>query len=127
MAPSRRTRLRCTGRPEFLRERLGDDGSWPGFLVSGWLAGAVLHKTDWFYEAARVFVILAERVKSMSAADVAWLAAALRRVGVDSEDALLGAARERLSETQRPDGSWPSDDAPVLDVHTTLTAIRAVR
>ena len=112
---------------EFLRERLGDDGSWPGFLVSGWLAGAVLHKTDRFYEAARIFVILTERAKSMSAADVAWLAAAVRRVGVDSEDALLVAAMERLSETQRPDGSWPSDDAPVLDVHTTLTAIRAIR
>ena len=111
----------------FLRERLGDDGSWPGFLVSGWLGGAVLTKSDCFYEAARIFVILTERVKSMSAADVAWLAAALRRVGVDSEDALLAAARERLGETQRPDGSWPSDDAPALDVHTTLTAIRAVR
>jgi Prenyltransferase and squalene oxidase repeat len=112
---------------DFLRERLGGDGAWPGFLVSGWLAGAVLHKTDRFYEAARIFVTLTERVKSMSAADVAWLLAALRRVGVDSEDGLLVAARERLKETQRPDGSWPSDDAPALDVQTTLTAIRAVR
>ncbi len=63
--------------------------------MSGWLAGAVLHKTDRFYEAARIFVILTERAKSMSAADVAWLAAAVRHVGVDSEDALLVAATER--------------------------------
>jgi hypothetical protein len=37
------------------------------------------------------------------------------------------AARQRLTETQRPDGAWPSDDAPTFDVHTTLTALRALR
>jgi hypothetical protein len=41
-----------------------------------------------------------------SAADVAWLLAALRHAGVETGDALLIAARDRLSETQRPDGSW---------------------
>jgi hypothetical protein len=111
----------------FLRENLADDGSWPGFLVSGWLAAAVLHRTEWFYEVARIFVILAERVPAMSAADVAWLTAALRRVGVEPGDSLMAAAKQRLSETQRPDGAWTSDDAPALDVHTTLTAIRAIR
>jgi len=119
------TRLSRAG--GFLRDNLADDGSWPGFLVSGWLAAAVLYRTEWFYEAARMFVLLTERVKAMSAADVAWLTAALRRVGVAPEDSLMTAARQRLSETQRPDGAWPSDDAPALDVHTTLSAIRAFR
>jgi hypothetical protein len=100
---------------------------WPGFLISGWLAGAVLHRAGWFYEAARIFVNLAERVATMTAADTAWMAAALRRAGVAAEDSLLKAARARLSETQRSDGSWPSDDDAAFDVHTTLTAIRAVR
>jgi hypothetical protein len=108
-------------------DQLGEDGSWPGFLVSGWLAAAVLHRTEYFYESARMFVGLAERVPTMSAADAAWMALALRRAGVSSEDRLLVAARRRLDETQRPDGGWPSDDAPALDVHTTLTALRALR
>jgi hypothetical protein len=110
-----------------IKDSLGDDGSWPGFLVSGWLGAAVLHRTEYFYEAARMFVILSDRVRAMSAADTAWMTAALRRAGVSSDDALMVAARQRLSDTQRSDGAWPSDDAPALDVHTTLTALRALR
>jgi hypothetical protein len=110
-----------------IREQVEESGPWPGFLMSGWLAGAVLHRSGWFYEAARMFVLLGERVRTMSAADVASLVAALRRAGVSAEDTLLVAARERLSQTQRPDGGWPSDDDPSFDVHTTLTALRALR
>ena len=51
----------------------------------------------------------------------------MRRVGMSSDDWLLTAARKRLTETQRSDGGWPSDDGPAFDVHTTLTAIRALR
>jgi hypothetical protein len=110
-----------------IRDSLEENGTWPGFLVSGWLAAAVLHKTEWFYESARMFVVLAERVPTMSAADIAWMAAALRRAGVGTEDALLVAARNRLTATQRSDGAWPSDDGAAFDVHTTLTALRACR
>ena len=108
-----------------LRDALDETGAWPGFLISGWLAAAVLHRTEWFYEAARMQFALTERAPTMSPADVAWMLAALRRVGVGDES-LLAAARGRLDETQRSDGGWPSDDAPALDVHTTLTALRAL-
>jgi hypothetical protein len=110
-----------------IRDQIEESGAWPGFLVSGWLAGAVLHRTGWFYEAARIFVLLGERVRTMSAADAAWLVAALRRAGVSPDDTLLVAARGRLTQTQRSDGAWPSDDGPDFDVHTTLTALRALR
>jgi hypothetical protein len=106
---------------------VAQDGTWPGYLVSGWLAAAVLHHSGWFYEAARMFVILRERVKDMTAADTASMVASLRRIGVSAEDPLLASARERLAETQRSDGAWPSDDSPTFDVHATLTGIRAVR
>jgi hypothetical protein len=106
---------------------VSENGTWPGYLVSGWLAGAVLHRTGWFYEAARILVVLQERVPTMSAADTAWMVAALRRAAVAPDDALFVAARQRLSATQRPDGAWPSDDAPAFDVHATLTALRALR
>jgi len=110
-----------------IRDQVDEGGGWPGFLVSGWLAGAVLHRTGWFYESARIFVVLGDRVKSMSASDTALMTAALRRAGVSPDDSLMVAARQRLTETQRPDGAWPSDDAPAFDVHTTLTALRALR
>jgi hypothetical protein len=109
-----------------LRDALDDTGAWPGFLISGWLAAAVLHRTEWFYESARIQFTLTERIPTMSASDVAWMVAALRRVGANTDESLLAAARNRLDKTQRSDGGWPSDDAPALDVHTTLTALRAL-
>src|SRR3982751_1817410 len=109
------------------RAAMREDGSWPSYLVAGWLGGAMLYHAGWFYEAAQIQVILAERAPDMTPAGVAWLAAAFRRVGMSSDDWLLTAARKRLTETQRVDGGWPSDDGPSFDVHTTLTAIRALR
>jgi hypothetical protein len=107
---------------------LTDDGAWPGFLISGWLAAALLHRTGSFYESARICMLLRERVPTLSAADVAWLVAALRRmgVGVAGDDALIGAGQARLSDLQRSDGAWPSEDGETFDVHTTLTALRAL-
>jgi hypothetical protein len=109
------------------RAAMHEDGSWPSYLVAGWLGGALLYHAGWFYEAAQIQVILAERVPDMTAADVAWLGAAMRRAGMSGDDWLLTAARKRLTETQRSDGGWESDDGPAFDVHTTLTAIRALR
>lgn len=110
----------------FLRV-LSPDGTWPSFLVTGWLGAAVLYRQEYFYEAARMQIVLTDRLPGMSPADVAWLAAALRRVGVSNDDWLLVAARQLLTQTQRSDGGWPSDDGEAFDVHTTLAAIRACR
>lgn len=110
-----------------IRDSLRPDGTWPSFLVTGWLGAAVLYWQDMYYEAARMQLVLADRVAKMSPADTAWMAAALRRVGVPPDDWLMVTARRRLAETQRTDGGWPSDDGDAFDVHTTLAAIRACR
>jgi hypothetical protein len=115
------------GAANALRNQIDETGAWPGFLASGWLTGAVLHRIGWFYEAARIFVALADRTRTMSAADAASLAAALRRAGIGPDESIVVAARERLSQTQRPDGAWPSGDDVAFDVQTTLTALRALR
>ncbi|MFG2038108.1 squalene--hopene cyclase [Dactylosporangium sp. NPDC048998] len=112
---------------EAFRASLRPDGTWPSFLVTGWLGCAVLYHLGWFYESAQIQVALADRVPDMSAADTAQLFASLRRIGMSTEDWLLSAARRRLSETQRSDGGWTSDDGDRFNVHTTLTAIRALR
>jgi hypothetical protein len=109
------------------RASLRPDGTWPSYLVAGWLGAAMLFRTGWFYESAQIKVILAERVPEMSAADVASMSSALRRSGLTLDDFLMAAARKRLAETQRPDGGWESDDGYAFDVHTTLAAIRGMR
>jgi hypothetical protein len=112
---------------EAFKAAMREDGSWPSYLVAGWLGAALLFQAAIFYESAQIQVILAERVPDMSPADVAGLMAVLRRAGMSIDDWLLVAARKRLTETQRSDGGWPSDDGDPFDVHTTLTAIRALR
>ena len=108
-----------------IRDALRPDGTWPSFLVTGWLGAAVLHRQEVYYDSARMQVVLAERVPKMTPADTAWMASALRRVGVRPDDWLMVTARRRLAETQRTDGGWPSDDGEAFDVHVTLSAIRA--
>jgi len=112
---------------EAFRAELRPDGTWPSFLATGWLGAALLYHLGWFYEAAQIQVNLTQRMPELSAADSASIGAAMRRVGMPASDWLLVAVRQRLSDTQRGDGGWPSDDGDAFDVHTTLTAIRATR
>lgn len=115
------------GAAQAIAATLRPDGSWPSFLATGWLGAAMLHRQQMFYESARIQAVLNERLADMSPSDTAWMAAALRRVGFDQGEWLLVAARQRLAQTQRSDGGWPSDDGEAFDVHTTLRAIRACR
>jgi len=123
-SPAREVIARAT---QAFRASLREDGTWPSYLVAGWLGAALLYHAGWFYEAAQIQVILATRIPEMSGANAAWLASSLRRVGISGDDFVMKAARRRLAETQRSDGGWSSDDGDVFDVHTTLAAIRAMR
>lgn len=109
----------------FVVGQLRPDGTWPSFLAAGWHAAGLLHEEQLFYESARVQLVLGDRLPDMSPADVASMAAALRRLNL-GDDWLLRSARKRLGETQRSDGGWDSDEGPIFDVNTTLIAIRAV-
>jgi hypothetical protein len=115
-----------TAAADFVVAQLRPDGTWPSFLAAGWHAAALLHERQYFYESARVQYVLSDRLSDMSPADVASMAAALRRANI-GDDWLLQSARKRLTETQRTDGGWDSDEGPIFDVNTTLIAIRACR
>lgn len=110
----------------YVAAQMRPDGTWPSFLAAGWHAAGLLHHEQAFYESARIQLVLGDRIGEMSPADVASMAAALRRLNL-GDDWLFQAARKRLGETQRLDGGWDSDEGPVFDVNTTLTAIRACR
>jgi hypothetical protein len=106
--------------------QLRPDGTWPSFLAAGWHAAGLLHGQQYFYESARVQLVLGDRLPDMSPADVASMAAALRRLNL-GDDWLLQSGRKRLAETQRVDGGWDSAEGPNFDVNTTLTVLRAFR
>jgi hypothetical protein len=102
------------------------DGTWPSFLAAGWHAAGLLHAQQYFYESARVQLVLGDRLHDMTPADVASMAAALRRVNL-GDDWLLQEARKRLAATQRTDGGWDSAEGPIFDVNMTLTVLRCFR
>lgn len=106
---------------------LAEDGSWPSYLVTGWLGAAVLYGQGRHGESVRMRGVLTRRLPDISPAGTAWLASALRRLGVPGDDALLAAARRRLAGSQRTDGGWPNEDGDAFEVHTALAAIRACR
>ena len=106
--------------------QLRPDGTWPSFLAAGWHAARLLHVQQYFYESARVQLVLGDRLPDMSPAAVASSAGARRRVNL-GDDRLLQRARKRLGETQRTDGGWDSAEGPNFDVNTTLTVLRACR
>ena len=110
----------------WLVQQLKPDGTWPSFLAAGWHAAGLLHGQQYFYESARVQLVLGDRLPDMEPADVASMAAALRRMRL-GDDWLLQSARKRLGESQRTDGGWDSAEGPNFDVNTTLTALRACR
>ncbi|MPZ26351.1 MAG: squalene--hopene cyclase [Micromonosporaceae bacterium] len=116
-----------TGAANAIAASLREDGTWPSYLVTGWLGAAVLFGQNRFWEAAQIQAVLGERLPDLLAPDVASLACALRRLQVGADDWLLLAAQRRLAEAQRSDGGWASDDAEAFTVHTTLAAIRACR
>jgi hypothetical protein len=92
----------------FAVSRLHPDGTWPSFRAAGWHLAGLLHGEQFFYESARVQLVLGDRLPDMSAADVASMAAALRRFNL-GDDWLLQAARKSLGEAQRTDGGWDSE------------------
>jgi hypothetical protein len=109
----------------FVLAQLRPDGTWPSFLAAGWHAAVLLHEQQFYYESARIQLVLGDRMAEMSPADVASMAAALRRANL-GDDWLVRNARKRLAETQRTDGGWDSAEGPLFDVNATLIALRAV-
>jgi hypothetical protein len=106
---------------------LAEDGSWPSYLVTGWLGAAMLYAQGREEDSARMRAVLHRRLGDIAPAGVAWAASALRRLGVPTDDPLLVAGRQQLAAIQRSDGSWPGEDGEEFVVHTVLTAIRACR
>ena len=111
---------------DVFRGTLDERGMWPSYLATGWVGCALLYHLGWFYESAQIQVRLADRIADMSPSDCAALAATLRRVGMSAGDWVLQSAVRRLSETQRHDGGWLSDDGLAFEVHTALAVIRAL-
>jgi len=116
----------------YLERRLAEDGSLPSFLQTYWLAAALWIRLKWGQsdvpeQATRTLDYLATQLDDETPAGaLGWMLTTLAPLGVPAEHPAIVKALALLSEQQRPDGGWASEDGPERDAWVTLQALTSL-
>jgi hypothetical protein len=117
----------------YLEQHLAPDGPLPSFLQAYWLAAALWIRLNWEQmpdlpePTRRVLDYLASRMSDeIPAGALAWMLTTFGPIGMPIEHPLIQRATVLLSEQQREDGSWASEDGPARDPYVTMEALRAL-
>jgi len=117
----------------YVEQHLAPDGSLPSFLHAHWLAAALWIRLNWDQlpdlpePMRRVLDYLAGRMSDeVPAGALAWMLTTFGPIGVPIEHPLIQRATALLSEQQREDGSWASEDGPERDPYVTEEALLAL-
>jgi hypothetical protein len=113
----------------FLEQYLTPDGSLPSFLQTHWLAAALWIRLNWGSRnlpqpTQRALDYLATQFDDETPAGaLGWMLKTLAPLGVPPEHPVIVKAVALLSEQQRPDGGWTSEDGPERDAWVSLQAL----
>jgi Prenyltransferase and squalene oxidase repeat len=113
----------------YLERNQAEDGSLPSFLQTHWLAAALWIRLeegqpDLPEQATRALDRLAIQLGDETPAGaLGWMLTTLAGLGVPEEHPSITQAVALLSEQQRPDGGWTSEDGPERDAWVTLQAL----
>jgi hypothetical protein len=116
----------------YLEGHLAEDGSLPSFLQTHWLAAALWIRLEEGQpelpeQAKRTLDYLATQLDDETPAGaLGWMLTTLAPLGVPPEHPAIVKAVAVLSEKQRPDGGWTSEDGPERDAWVTTQALRAL-
>jgi squalene-hopene cyclase-like protein/prenyltransferase/squalene oxidase-like repeat protein len=113
----------------YLESHQAEDGSLPSFLQTHWLAAALWIRLEWGQQdvpeqATRTLDYLATQLDDETPAGaLGWMLTTLAPLGLSSEHPVIVKAVALLSEQQRPDGGWTSEDGPDRDAWVTMQAM----
>ena len=105
------------------------DGSLPSFLQTHWLAAALWIRLNWGSRnlpqpAQRALDYLATQIDDETPSGaLGWMLTTLAPLGVPPEHPAIVKALALLSEQQRSDGGWTSEDGPERDTWVSLQAL----
>jgi hypothetical protein len=115
-----------------LEQYLAPDGSPPSFLQTYWLAAALWIRLNWRPPdlpdpARRALDHLATQLDdTIPAGALGWMLTTLAPLGVSPEHPVIVKALTLLSNQQRPDGGWTSEDGADRDAYVTVQALVAL-
>jgi len=119
----------------YLEQYQAEDGSLSSFLQTHWLAAALWIRRNWdgsFFpvspnlpeSAKHALDYLATQINDETPAGaLSWMLTTLAAVNVPLEHPVIAKALTMLSEQQRPDGGWTSEDGPERDAWVTTQAV----
>jgi hypothetical protein len=113
----------------YLKKHQTPEGRFSGYIHTTWIALSIFGKNglkdEKIFSNALAFLENAD-IEDWDVSCIAWCIASMKRGGVGGESPLWDKLISRLSATQEPDGSWPSDDGDHLkakDVNSVLAAV----
>jgi hypothetical protein len=116
----------------YLERHHAADGSLPSFLQTHWLAAGLWIRLEWGRpdmpdQAAHALDYLATQLNEETPSGaLGWMLTTLALLGVPPEHPAIVKALTLLSNQQRPDGGWTSEDGPERDDWVTLQALTAL-
>ena len=123
--PRSRSREAC----EFLASHQRETGYLPGFPHSTWIGAAALLLAGGEYRepAHRALEALSTKpLPDWVDSQISWALSCFAHAGLRSSDELVGRLIAELSDRQRPDGSWVSEDGRSHDVGATIEAVKVL-
>ena len=114
----------------FLLSYQDEEGKFYGYLHSTWIGTSALLMADSGYlvSARKGLNYLEKRAaEAWEASQIAWSLTSFARAGLSGSHPLVEKLLQQLTQKQRPDGSWTSEDGDAYAVEATVNALWALK